>query len=448
MFKVGLYEREITPPFGANLCGYFNARPVSGVKDRTYARGAVIECAKTKIALISVEACEISAAIIDEIKSRISSLSDIEYGNILVAATHSHTAAPGEIDPPKETEKTDKLYLSWLALVAADTVLCANARLRESVIKFTEAEVTGTTFVRNYLMKDGSKRTNPGVGNPDIVSSLGTPDNTAPVLIIEDTDGRARGMIYSFANHQDSVDGDEVSADWSGVVSSGMKKRYGEDFVSIFFIGTAGDVNQVDVNNTDPCYRPECLYRELGEAFLEAVLPSLDKGREVSEGISLIRDTAEYKTRVMTKDEEKKQREILAATPIPEGMKLDAASPKELFFACMAKRAIIHNETANEYTRVNFQIIKLGEILIFALPGEVFTEYGKRIRAAFPHHSCFFACLANNGWSYMPTKDRYAEGLYESLFGSAKFYPEDTERIFDRFIELGKKLTKDSGITE
>ena len=40
----------------------------------------------------------------------------------------------------------------------------------------------------------------------------------------------------------------------------------------------------------------------------------------------------------------------------------------------------------------------------------------------------------------MPTKDRYLPGLYESLFGSAQFYPEDAEAIFDKFIELGKKL--------
>ena len=45
MFKIGLYEREITPLFGNNLCGYFNARPVSGVKDKTYAKAVVLKMA-------------------------------------------------------------------------------------------------------------------------------------------------------------------------------------------------------------------------------------------------------------------------------------------------------------------------------------------------------------------------------------------------------------------
>ena len=78
--------------------------------------------------------------------------------------------------------------------------------------------------------------------------------------------------------------------------------------------------------------------------------------------------------------------------------------------------------------------------MIFALPGEVFTQFGLKIKKAFPDNEYFFACLANNKWSYMPAKDCYLPELYESLYGSALFYPEDTENIFDRFIELGKKL--------
>ena len=40
----------------------------------------------------------------------------------------------------------------------------------------------------------------------------------------------------------------------------------------------------------------------------------------------------------------------------------------------------------------------------------------------------------------MPAKECYLPQLYESLYASALFYPEDTENIFDSFIELGKTL--------
>ena len=440
MYKVGLYEREITPLFGNNLCGYFNPRPVSGVKDKTYAKAIVISDGDKIFAMLAIDSCELGKCTIEKIKSRVTSLSDISGDDILVSSTHSHTAAPGSINPPKETAEIDAFYLDWLALSAADAILCAYAKMEEATIKYTEARIEGTTFVRNYLMRDGSARTNPGVNNPDIVRALDTPDTTAPVLIFEDKNGKALGAIYSFANHQDSVDGTEVSADWSGVVAKRMKEKYGMDFVTIFFLGTAGNINQTDVHSKDPSYTPESCYKELGEAAFAAIEKSLAELREVSGGISVVNSEKVYKTRIMTPEELAEQEKILEKTPIPENMKLDASSPKELFFACMAERAITHTKTAPREITVKFQIIKLSSILIFALPGEVYSQFGRRIKEAFPNHKCFFACLANNDWSYMPTKESYLPGLYESLYGSAKFYPGDTEDIFDSFIELGKSL--------
>ena len=440
MYKIGLYEREITPLFGNNLCGYFNARPVSGVKDKTYAKSVAVDKDGKTFAMLAIDACELSEELIKKIRIRVKSYTGISDECLLISATHSHTAAPGSIDSPKSTEKIDEFYLEWLAMAAADTVACANQRLEAAKIKFVNARVENTTFVRNYLMKNGTARTNPGINNPDILRSLGEPDYDAPVLLFESADGRKLGMAYSFANHQDSVDGTEVSADWSGVVSRKMKDRFGSDFISIFFLGTAGDVNQVNVNNTDPSYKPECCYKYLGEKVYEALSDALCSASEISGDISVINDYKTYPTRFMNAEEEKAQRKIFESVVLPEDMKLDAASPPALFFACMARRALSHNENAEKTRDVRFQIIKLDRILIFALPGEVYSEFGKRIKSAFPENKCFFTCLANNGWSYMPTKDRYLPGLYESLFGSAKFYPEDTEDIFDRFIKLGKEL--------
>lgn len=442
MFKIGLYEREITPLFGNNLCGYFNARPVSGVKDKTYAKAVVISSCEKKLAMLSIDACMLDEETIDAIRKRVCAYSDIEDSLLLISATHSHTASPCAGESHESTREIDRFYLKWLAMAGADTVLLANQRLEDAKISFTETEISGTTFVRNYLMRDGSVRTNPGVLNPDIIRPIAKPDYTAPVMFFENASGKKIGMIYSFANHQDSVSGEEVSADWSGVVSKEMKRKFGEDFISIFFIGTAGNVNQIDVNCKKPDYNPECCYQELGRTVYKAIASTLPSLSALEGEISEINEQRLYRTRLMTDAELKEQKAISDAVSLPRGIKLDASSPKEYFKACMANRAIKHNETAEKEREVRFQVIKIGYVLIFALPGEVYSQFGERIRSAFPKHKCFFACLANNGWSYMPTKECYLPELYESLFGSSKFYPEDTEAIFDRFIELGRMLTE------
>ena len=106
----------------------------------------------------------------------------------------------------------------------------------------------------------------------------------------------------------------------------------------------------------------------------------------------------------------------------------------------MAELALKFTLSANKYYTVKMQVFAIGDVYIFALPGEVFSQFGKKIKGAFKDKTCFFACLANNKWTYMPAKDCYLPELYESLYGSAVFYPDDVEDIFDNFIDLAKSI--------
>ena len=440
MYKIGVYEREITPLFGNSLCGYFNLRLVDGVLDKTYAKAVVMQKNDKTVAMVAVDACWVSDELIDAVCARVKNHIGLERENIVVSATHSHTAGPGAKDEEGADNKLDALYLDWLSLAVADTVICAYQRLTDAKIKFATTKVEGITFVRNYLLKNGVVRTNPGIGNPNIVEPYGQTDIDLPILFFETLDGENLGMIYSFANHQDSVDGTKASGDWSSEVNYKMKEKFGMNFVSIFFYGTAGNINQVDVNNKEKDYNPFSSHRYLGAEVAKGILSALDNATELDGEISVIFKTETYESRVPTPEEIKEQQDIFNSVTLPEGCKLDASSPKSFFDACMAKRALKHTFTTPNYYQVKFMIIKIGKVMIFALPGEVFTQFGLKIKKAFPDNECFFACLANNKWSYMPAKDCYLPELYESLYGSALFYPEDTENIFDRFIELGKKL--------
>ena len=441
MYKIGLYEREITPLFGNSLCGYFNVRLVDGVKEKTYAKAVVIEKDDETVAMLAIDACESDSAIIAAIRERVKKFIDIKEENIMISATHSHTAGPGTIDNVGVDAELDNFYLEWLVKVCADTIVLAYQRRTEAKIKFTTTKITGTTFVRNYRMKNGAVRTNPGIGNPDIIEPHGEVDYDAPMFFFEGPNGENLGLMYSFGNHQDSVDGTQVSGDWSSVVSRRMKEKFGMDFISIFFYGTAGNINQVDVKNKDADYNPLSNYHYfLGNTAADALIEAFASLKEIDGKISVITDTKLYENRVMSFEEIAEQEKIFNSVTLPEDMKLDAASPKEFFDACMARRALNHTYSSPKYYPVKFQIIKIADVMIFALPGEVFTQYGLKIKKAFPNNTCFFACLANNKWSYMPAPDCYFPELYESLFGSAQFWPEDTADIFDHFIELGKKL--------
>ena len=42
MLQCGFYEKEITPPLGSDIPGYFMKRPSTGVLDRLYAKAFAV----------------------------------------------------------------------------------------------------------------------------------------------------------------------------------------------------------------------------------------------------------------------------------------------------------------------------------------------------------------------------------------------------------------------
>lgn len=442
MFKVGLYEREITPLFGNSIRGYFNLRLVNGVKEKTYAKCAVINNGTELVAMLAIDATGVSDKLCESVYKKVSKYIDIKRSNLMISATHSHTAGPINTETRGADAQLDGLYLEWLYNACADTVVCAYQRMTDAKIRFSMAEINGVSFCRNYLLKSGESRTNPGIGNPDIIKPIGDNDPYAPIMFIESANGENLGLLYSFANHQDSVDGTEISGDWSSIVSFRMKEKFGADFISIMFYGTAGNINQVDVNNLDKDYDPPHSHHYLGNKMADGILKALEDFEYLDQDIKVVFTKKIYNSRVPDVQEITRQQKILDSVEIPEDMKLDAGSPKELFDACMARSALDFSLKITKYYEVKMQIIKLGKVLIFALPGEVFSQFGERIKKAFIDYKCFFACLSNNKNGYMPTKECYLPGLYESLYGSAHFEPDGVENIFDTYIELAKQLVK------
>jgi len=438
MFKVGIYEKEITPFLGCSIRGYFNLRCVSDVKDKTYAKAISIQKDGKTIILVAIDAPCFNTDFYDEIRARASKLTGVNQDDIMVTVTHSHTGGPSYVGQFEGADdKLDKIYLEWLVVAVSDVAALSYKRLKDAKIKLSTCEVKGISFCRNYLLKSGIVRTNPGRLNPEIVEPYGEPDYTVPVLMFEDSNGKFMGMTYSFGCHQDCVDGTEISGDYSCIVAKKMKEKYGSDFVSVYFSGTAGNVNHFNVNIEKDA--PDH-YVKMGEKIFDSIVQCLNNAREIDGEINSVSDTKIFTTRVPERDEVEQNKIDMHKVDIPYGVKLDASAPVELFDALTARSAYRFAMSANKYYPVYQQVFKVGEVIIFAFAGEVFTQFGSRIKKAFSENTCFFITLANQATFYVPPKDCYLPHLYESKFASAKLYPEDSELLMDSYIELAKKL--------
>ena len=250
MFKCGFYEKEITPPLGCFLPGYFNLRQGSNVKDRLYARAAVIDNGNTKVAFISVDTCALTdKGKLKRIKNRIFEYTKIPEENILIGATHSHTAIPYlGYNRDENAMENQKGYWEVAEKLIADCAILADIRLKEAELSFGEGEVEGISFCRNYIMKNSTPRTNPGRLNPDIIKPAAEIERKLPVLFAADSEGVPFGAIVNFSCHADCVDGTEYSGDYVSELSIQLKKEFGPDFVTVFLQGASGDINHFDVN--------------------------------------------------------------------------------------------------------------------------------------------------------------------------------------------------------
>ncbi len=438
MYKVGVYEREITALFGCSIRGYFNTRFVSGVKDKAYAKAVVIEKDGVIIALLAADMPKVNNAFCDAVYRKVEKYTPIKKENLTVAATHSHTTCVDKVGMYEGADdKLDGLYLGFLVEALADTVICAYQRLTDAKIKFAKTTVDGISFVRNYLLKNGVVRTNPGRLNPDIVEPFGKIDNEVPVFFFESKNGENLGLLYTFACHQDCVDGTEVSGDYSSQVSRRMKEKFGMNFVSIYFSGTAGNVNHFNVKTAKDA--PDH-YKKMGDLIAKRITEVLPNLTEVTGDITFKYENKYYRTRVPSKEVIKEKQEIFNKVKIPYGVKLDASSPVELFNACTARSNLKYAFSATAYTEAVWQIYKIGKIIIFAVSGEPFTQVGERIRKAFPDNECVFITNCNYDITYIPPKECYLPELYESLYGSAKLDPNDMEDFINKHIEIAKKL--------
>ena len=89
--RVGFYEKDITPPLGSMITGYFNPRYATGIKEKLCAKSMVIESEGTLFSYTAVDVCNIPPDAMRDIIHGISEKTGISSDHVLVSATHCHT---------------------------------------------------------------------------------------------------------------------------------------------------------------------------------------------------------------------------------------------------------------------------------------------------------------------------------------------------------------------
>ena len=93
IFRAGAATSNVTPSLGAKVVGGWKPPPATHVHDELHARCLVLDDGATCIALVVVDKLNISREDCDEAKRMIHKSTGLPEDRVLVAATHTHSAA-------------------------------------------------------------------------------------------------------------------------------------------------------------------------------------------------------------------------------------------------------------------------------------------------------------------------------------------------------------------
>ena len=437
MLKCAFYEREITPPLGCNLPGYGSVRQGSDVKDRLMAKACVISDGNETVALIALDSLRIVYEVREEIAKRVNKFTGIPEENVLVAAIHTHTGIPEKYyKAHKDAVESQAHYFDIFPKIIADCAILAYKRLADSEMSFGIGNVDGISFCRDYNMKNSTPRTNPGRLNPDIIGPASRTDNELPVLFVKDANGKPKGAVVCFACHLDCVDGTEFTGDFASELSAQMKKLYGEDFVTVFFMGTAGDINHFNVKTA---FDAPDHYRKMGRKIAGEAL------KVISFAEPVIGDNVKCKFEIIKIDRNHISEERIAAAKhtvatvkeIP-GIKIAAdGTSKEQYDLMMAKKLLTFIDVDPEQFDVPLHFIQIGDVKFYGFPSEIFCFFGLSLKEKCQYPKRIVASYCNGAYGYVPTKEMFHDTVYESLPGSNRLEKNAGYIMVDKLIEMG-----------
>lgn len=426
--RAAFYECDVTPPIGGYLWGYYSKRIAEEVSERLYAKAVVIEDNGNFAAIVSVDACSLPEEMHDIVTERIYNYTGIEPKNVCLAATHTHKGVPvlssPEIDCFKDEAYTDVFYR-----LTADAVILAYKRLGEDPvdISYGKGEVDGVAFNRNGVTVDGTYVTHPR-WRDDVVRLLDDVDKSLNIISFS-KNGKKIGSIVNFSLHLDSTGrGMWYSSDYAGIISDILKEKYGKDFVSLFVTGACGDVNHmnhdesIEVNN----------HKTIGRLIADEAIKVIETSVPVSGTLCSLKEEISIEKRCHDADE------FAKLSDEKSGRTSDS----------LVVLAYLHYTYTNKekYENLKIQAIKIGDVCICALPGEIYTRTGLNIKAKSPFEKTMIIENANCYCGYIPTKNAFEENsrLYEAaLCTHSCLVPDAAEIIEEKAADIINKLEKE-----
>lgn len=458
---VGVAETDITPPLGFPIAGYYHERLAVGAHDPLKAKAIVFLGDADRAAIVVCDLTGVATDLTSEVRRRAAEQTGIPAQNIVIAATHSHTAPDygkdlyqylaGPVDLQKQP------YSERLIAQTVEAIVGAKKAAGPVVLSAGSAqEITPVSFNRRFVMRDGSVRTWMNYKNPDVVRAAGPIDPEISLLLVRSAqDKKPLGLFTNFPLHLDTVGGTQWSGDYPYYIEQELRKSLGRELISIFGNGCCGDINHVDPNRQE---RNRTDF--IGKSIAASIEPALATLRPIEKPVLRVR-TASVRLPLPDISATDVKRAELLLKAVQAGQKVEmlehVAAYKTIMLDALRNKPPFSRPTDYLKTGLTHKLAGSGDSLpvdvhaiclgtdtaIVCLPGEVFVDLGLAIKRGSPFRTTLVVELSNSVETfYIPTRAAYAGGGYEVINSGVQ--PGSGEMLVEAALRLLKSAASDA----
>ena len=444
-FRAGAAASNITPPLGLPVIGGWAPFPATHVHDELWARCLVLDDGSTRLAIVVADNLGLPREVCEAARGWIEAETEIPGSHVLIAATHTHSAASARTDTRLVAAESLGDYQHFIARRIADGVRCAVNNLEPARIAFGSAELADEVFNRRWFMEEGDHlrnpfggmdrvRMNPPRGSEALIEPAGPTDPEIAFISLQSAEGRPLALLANYSLHYvGGVPGGHISADYFGVFADRIQElleadRLDPPFVGILSNGTSGDINNINFRESGRSYPPYGKMREVADRAARAVLAAHEEAAFHDwVPLAAAMDDLPLATR---KPSEEKVAYMRAVLEKPEGEPAYHARERNY-----AERILRQLEAPDEVS-VPLQALRIGPAGIAAIPFEVFVEIGLEIKERSPLPQAFTISFGNGSYAYLPTPRHHELGGYETWLGSSLVEPEASTKIVERLLAM------------
>ena len=449
-FKLGAAKTGMTPPKGSIIGDSYGIRVSEGVHDELYIKTLVFEQAGQRVAFITLDVISLPHLLVMTSRALIHKQTGIAVNNIILNATHLH-AGP-QMNPlfwdvvGGSAKLKSQEYTHKMPELILESVESAISKIQPVHVSIGNVQETSISFNRRFLMKDGTFKTNPGKLNPNIVRPAGPIDPSLSMVYFESLDKKPVAILVNFALHVAVVGGNNFSSDFPGVMSNLIGKVKGEEVVTVFTNGTSGNINHIDVSNSNQLSGFDESER-IGTILADRVLNALNSLRPIP--ITSLKATIQAVNLPVFKVVEQLEmiwaKDVISKFGKPKGSGFaDVVSAWRILDLVKYQGGLDtrHNSTTTVPLTVDgsaleseVSVIAFGDqMALVGFPGDAFVELGLGIKLNSPFPFTIVSEQSGNGTlSYIPNKKAFPEGQYE--VNSARYRSGGGESLVDAALE-------------